>query len=164
MDPGLSSAIIIFVQVSGAIFIFSELNENISKLKSKILLNYQEILSCSLYFQVVTVGIVVLIVDKFGRKLLLAISSFLMCISVIPLGVFFYLDEHKNCNGTITTNCEENSDINPQTVEDIGWLPLVCLIVYASAFSLGLGPLPWAVNAEMFPQEAKEKGSTIMTL
>ena len=87
-----------------------------------------------------------------------------MCISVIPLGVFFYLDEHKNCNGTITTNCEENSDIDPQTVEDIGWLPLVCLIVYASAFSLGLGPLPWAVNAEMFPQEAKEKGSTIMTL
>ena len=95
---------------------------------------------------------------------MLAISSFLMCISIIPLGVFFYLDEHKNCNGTITTNCEENSDIDPQTVEDIGWLPLVCLIVNFSAFSLGLGPLPWVVNAEMFPEEAKEKGSTIATL
>ena len=164
MDPGLSSTIIIFVQVSGAIFVFSELNGNSSKLKSKILLNYQEILSSSLYFQVVTVGIVVLIVDKFGRKPLLAISSFLMCISVIPLGVFFYLDEHKNCNGTIATNCEEDSDIDPQTVEDIGWLPLVCLIVNFSAFSLGLGPLPWVVNAEMFPEEAKEKGSTITTL
>ena len=102
--------------------------------------------------------------DKFGRKPLLAISSFLMCISVIPLGVFFYLDEHKNCNGTITTNCEENSDIDPQTDEDIGWLPLVCLIVYALAFSLGLGPLPWAVNAEMFPQEAKEKGSLLIAM
>ena len=87
-----------------------------------------------------------------------------MCISVIPLGVFFYLDEHKNCNGTITTNCEENSNIDPQTVLDIGWLPLVCLIVYASAFSLGLGPLPRAMNAEMFPQEAKVKGSSLMTL
>ena len=116
------------------------------------------------YFQVISVGTVVLIVDKFGRKLLLAISSFLMCISIITLGVFFYLDEHKNCNGTIITNCEENSDIDPQTVEDIGWLPLVCLIVNFSAFSLGLGPLPWVVNAEMFPQEAKEKGSTITTL
>jgi hypothetical protein len=87
-----------------------------------------------------------------------------MCISVITLGVFFYLDEHKNCIGTITTNCEENSNIDPQTVLDIGWLPLVCLIIYAPAFSLGLGPLPWAVNAEMFPQEAKEKGSLLMTM
>ena len=117
-----------------------------------------------LYFQVISVGTVVLIVDKFGRKLLLAISSFLMCISIIPLGVFFYLAEHKNCNGTIATNCEEDSDIDPQTVEDIGWLPLVCLIVNFSGFSLGLGPLPWVVNAEMFPEEAKEKGSTITTL
>ena len=139
-------------------------NGNSSKSKSKILLYYQELLSSCLYFQVISISIVVLIVDKFGRKLLLAISSLLLCISVIPLGVFFYLDEHKNCNGTITTNCEQNSNIDPQTVEDIGWLPLVCLIVNFSAFSLGLGPLPWAVNAEMFPQEAKEKGSTIMTL
>ena len=86
-----------------------------------------------------------------------------MCISVILLGVFFYLDEHKNCNGTMTT-CEENSNIDPQTVKDIGWLPLVCLIVYSSAFSLGLGPLPRAMNAEMFPQEAKVTGSSLMTL
>ena len=114
--------------------------------------------------QVISVGTVVLIVDKFGRKLLLAISSFLMCISIITLGVFFYLDEHKNCNGTIITNCEENSNIDPQTVEDIGWLPLVCLIIYAPGFSLGLGPLPWAVNAEMFPQEAKEKGSLLIAV
>jgi len=68
-----------------------------------------------------------------------------------------------NCNGTMTT-CEENSNIDPQTVKDIGWLPLVCLIVYSSAFSLGLGPLPRAMNAEMFPQEAKVKGSSLMTL
>ena len=87
-----------------------------------------------------------------------------MCISIITLGVFFYLDEHKSCNGTIITNCEENSNIDPQTVLDIGWLPLVCLIIYAPGFSLGLGPLPWAVNAEMFPQEAKEKGSLLIAM
>jgi hypothetical protein len=115
-----------------------------------------------LYFQVISVGTVVLIVDKFRCKLLLAISSFLMCISIITLGVFFYLDEHKKCNGTIIKKCEENSNIDPQTVLDIGWL--VCLIIYAPGFSLGLGPLPWTVNAEMFPQEAKEKGSLLIAM
>ena len=82
------------------------------------------------------------------------------------------MDENKNCGGTNLTDtttikpddCHPDSSIDPQTVDDIGWLPLVCLMVYASGFSLGLGPLPWAVNAEMFPQEAKEKGSSIMTL
>ena len=84
--------------------------------------------------------------------------------SIIPLGVYFYLDENKNCTELITTNCEPNSAIDPATVEDIGWLPLVSLMVFIAAFSIGFGPLPWAMNAEMFPQEAKEKGSTLMTL
>ena len=88
----------------------------------------------------------------------------MMCISIIPLGVFFYLDENKNCTSTITDNCEQNSSINPQTVDDLGWLPIVCLMVYASAFAIGYGPLPWAINAEMFPQEAKEKGSLLMAM
>ena len=117
-------------------------------------------------------GIALVVVDKFGRKPLLAFSSIVMCISIIPLGVYFYLDENKNCGGTnindITTvapdNCDPDSSIDPQTVEDIGWLPLVCLMVYVSAFSLGFGPLPWAMNAELFPQEAKEKGSALMTV
>lgn len=37
-------------------------------------------------------------------------------------------------------------------------------MVYVAAFSIGFGPLPWAVNAEMFPQEAKDKGSSLITL
>ena len=48
----------------------------------------------------------VLIVDKFGRKPLLAISAIVMCISISCLGVFFKLDS------------EDNAD-------DLGWLPLV---------------------------------------
>ena len=99
-----------------------------------------------------------LVVDKFGRKFLLVVSAIFMCISIVPLGVYFYLDEHKSCeklNVTIVDQCDENSSIDPQTVEDIGWLPLVCLMVYVAAFSIGFGPLPWAMNAELFPQEAK---------
>jgi hypothetical protein len=39
----------------------------------------------------------VLVVDKFGRKPLLAISDIMMCVSIFALGAFFYLDEHKKC-------------------------------------------------------------------
>ena len=48
----------------------------------------------------------VLIVDKFGRKPLLAISAIVMCISISCLGVFFKLDSDGNA-------------------DDLGWLPLV---------------------------------------
>ena len=31
----------------------------------------------------------------------------------------------------------------------------MCLIVYNIGFSIGFGPLPWAMNAELFPREAQ---------
>ena len=40
----------------------------------------------------------------------------------------------------------------------------VSLTVYMAAMSLGFGPLPWVVNAELFPNEAKDKGTSINTL
>ena len=55
---------------------------------------------------IATVG-AVLFVDRFGRKILLAASAFLMSISILALGVFFFLDERvKDCpefnNVTVT--------------------------------------------------------------
>ena len=40
----------------------------------------------------------------------------------------------------------------------------VSLTIYMAAMSLGFGPLPWVVNAEIFPDEAKDKGTSIITL
>lgn len=38
-----------------------------------------------------------------------------------------------------------------------GFMPLVLagLLLYLAAFSPGLGPVPWAVNAEIFPSQAR---------
>ena len=66
-------------------------------------------------------------------------------------------------------------------IKDIGVLPLISLIAYIIGFSigedqwkdgivmclvtityfLGFGPLPWTVNAEIYPAEARSLGSSI---
>ena len=40
------------------------------------------------------------------------------------LGVFFYEKDEGNA-------------------DSLGWLPLVSLIIFVTAFSFGLGPMPW---------------------
>ena len=101
----------------------------------------------------------VVLVDRLGRKPLLSISGVLMSISIFGMGAFFYLKENQD---------EDPEDslirMTESEVKDIAWLPLACLIIYIVAFSIGFGPLPWAMNPELFPQEAKDKGSSIMTV
>ena len=47
--------------------------------------------------QVISTGIAILIVDKFGRKILLVFSDAAMSVSIIALGIYFYLDENREC-------------------------------------------------------------------
>jgi MFS family permease len=44
--------------------------------------------------QVIGTALAVLVVERFGRKILLFLSDFLMCIFIIALGVYFYIDDH----------------------------------------------------------------------
>ena len=34
------------------------------------------------------------------------------------------------------------------TIETLGWLPLVSLITYITAFSIGYGPIPWVMMSK----------------
>ena len=42
-------------------------------------------------------GVAAISVDKFGRKPLILLSGLGTCISIVALGIYFYLDENKNC-------------------------------------------------------------------
>jgi len=48
-------------------------------------------------------------------------------------------------------------------VTGLGWLSLVSLLVYVASFSLGWGPLPWLVTAEVLPVRAKSLAGGIAT-
>jgi len=72
------------------------------------------------------------------RRVLLMVSCSFGTISLFLLGLYFLLKEQLQ-----------------RDVSAIGWLPLVCLIVYISTYCLGIGPLPWVVMSEVLPPNAK---------
>jgi SP family myo-inositol transporter-like MFS transporter 13 len=43
------------------------------------------------------------------------------------------------------------------------WLTLATLVMYIMAFSPGMGPVPWTVNAEIYPNWARSVGNSVAT-
>lgn len=87
--------------------------------------------------QLISTYIPSVIVDRAGRRILLILSEFGMAVSLLALSLHF----------TIKNNGVE--------VLWAGWIPLVALNVYIVAFSVGFGPLPWLIMAELLSTEAK---------
>jgi len=86
------------------------------------------------------------VIDKSGRKALLVISALLMTKCYAGLGGFFLIKTHY---------LELASKLN--------WLPLVCIAVYISAFSIGYGPVPWIMMGEIYSSEVKPIGTSLTT-
>ncbi|GLJ44384.1 hypothetical protein SUGI_0930390 [Cryptomeria japonica] len=56
-------------------------------------------------------------------------------------------------NGTVADICTSSSRswYTQSCPSNYGWLALVGLVIYIMAFSPGMGPVPWAVNSEIYP-------------
>ncbi|KAF5279765.1 hypothetical protein FQA39_LY05455 [Lamprigera yunnana] len=85
------------------------------------------------------------IVDKLGRRVLLLVSSCIATISELAIAVFLSL--------------KERNLVDEITLTSLGLIPLISLSVFVSFFSLGFGPIPWILSAELFPPEVKSLGS-----
>ena len=120
--------------------------------------------------QVVGTLATTLVIDKFGRKIILIISELFMGISMIGVAVFFLLFEKcgDECetsaslvSTTVATSVNISTTILPDvlvsktTVDSVGFLPLLSLMVFVAAFSFGAGPIPWILNVELIPPEAR---------
>lgn len=91
-------------------------------------------------FMMIAAFLAGLVCDKFGRKILLTISSFLTGIVLVVLAVFLHL-KHLGYN-----------------VDSISWIPIVCVLAYALVFKVGLGLLPIVLTAELFSANVKAIG------
>ncbi|KAH9415336.1 Solute carrier 2 (Facilitated glucose transporter) member 8, partial [Dermatophagoides pteronyssinus] len=96
--------------------------------------------------QVIATGAGSLLVDRLGRKILLSASGILHVVSLAALGVYYYV-----------------ADKHPDTAKSLGWLPLVSLVVFIIGFSIGYGPVPWLMVAEITPTDSRSMTSAIAT-
>lgn len=67
---------------------------------------------------------------------MLAISSGVMLLSLVALGVYFFL-------------LEDDAD----SVANLTWLPLTSLCIFLVAFSIGYGPIPWLMLSEIYSKD-----------
>lgn len=74
------------------------------------------------------------LVDVLGRRFLLSVSQFGMLYSYVVLGTFYVFRR-----------------VVPDAGDSVAWMPLTGVVVFEVSFSLGMGPLPWLVMAELLP-------------
>ena len=53
------------------------------------------------------------------------------------------------------------NQFSEDTVDKLAFLPITATLVFTASFSIGFGPLPWVMNSELFPREAKALASSI---
>jgi len=113
--------------------------------------------------QIVFTTVSMFLVDRLGRRVLLVASEVIMCACLIAIGVYFYLKSQVD-PGNSDTSQGGNSAlpyVTQETIENIAMVPLVAVLLFVAGFSIGLGPIPWVINAELFPKEAKNIGASL---
>lgn len=74
------------------------------------------------------------LIDHFGRKKLVLSSLSGVTVSLVLLATAFFLQSSNNTNDLY------------------GWLAILGLALYIIFFSPGMGPVPWAMNSEIYPE------------
>nr|CAI5837199.1 unnamed protein product [Callosobruchus analis] len=82
-------------------------------------------------------------VDKFGRKILLVVSTVVSGLCLLALAIYFNL---------------KNTGYN---VRPVSWIPMAAVMIYAAGFKIGLGIVPIVITAEIFSARVKAAGMTI---
>lgn len=96
-----------------------------------------------------------LLIDTVGRIPLLITSSVFMTLALASFGSYVYYEQ---TNKLIASGFE---DANGNGSSD--WIPLLCVLVFTVAFSLGISPISWLLVGELFPLEYRGIGSSIAT-
>lgn len=88
--------------------------------------------------QIIGTAFSTLLVDRFGRRPMLMISTVIMALSHISIGTYFAIRD------------------SGRSVESFSWLPVVSLSVFEVAFGCGTGPVSYVLLGELFNPNAKK--------
>jgi sugar porter (SP) family MFS transporter len=87
--------------------------------------------------------VAILLLDRLGRRFFLIAGTSILTVALIGLGIFF-----------------ASSSIQ----HSVGWLALVCLLVYIVGFAVGLGPVFWLMISEIFPLQMRGPAMAVCTM
>ncbi|KAG9447089.1 hypothetical protein H6P81_013217 [Aristolochia fimbriata] len=88
------------------------------------------------------------LIDRFGRRRLALTSLTGVILSLGILSGAFFLQTPSSVSGLCS-----NHDLHDECkVGPFGWLAVGGLALYIAFFSPGMGPVPWAVNSEIYPE------------
>ncbi|CAG0890564.1 unnamed protein product [Cyprideis torosa] len=90
-----------------------------------------------------------LLVDRVGRVPLLIVGHTLISIALSALGAYIYVEHHPLKEGSPTGTLD--------------WIPLVCVLLFTLAYSLGIGPIALLLVGELYPVECRGIGGAIAT-
>jgi len=97
--------------------------------------------------QVFGTAVACAIMDHFGRRWALSVAGLGMAFSCLVLGI-----------------CYKVTEALQPLDSGLGWLSLICLIVYMLAFALGWGPVPILLLSEIFPARARGASTAIVNI
>ncbi|XP_065734686.1 solute carrier family 2, facilitated glucose transporter member 8 isoform X2 [Phocoena phocoena] len=112
--------------------------------------------------QVLFTAIAALVMDRAGRRLLLALSGVVMVFSTSAFGAYFKLTQGG------PSNSSHVDLLAPVSMEPAGvglaWLAVGSMCLFIAGFAMGWGPIPWLLMSEIFPLHVKGVATGVCVL
>ena len=85
----------------------------------------------------------ILLIDRVGRRPLLLVGIMGMILSLGIIGLAFAI---------------------PGLTESLGWVAVICLMLYVGSFAISLGPIFWLMIAEIYPLKIRGRAMSTVTM
>ena len=117
----------------------------------------------------------ILVIDFIGRKILLVLSSIGMIAGAAMLGTHYFLTRPSTCDDQLISNLTYNFlQVDSVPGKDamfencinteLAPLAITSAVLFAVAYSIGWGPVPWVLLSELIPVRVRGAASGIATL
>ncbi|KAH7643203.1 hypothetical protein HUG17_9894 [Dermatophagoides farinae] len=128
-----------FQQFSGINGVQFYMNDIFAKSGSNLNAKLSTLISNGFMLMATIVG--ALVIDRFGRRILLMFSALGMALSIGVLGFYYY--QHPELAHDYEGSIEQTNS----------WLPIICVSIFVSSFSFGVGPIAWVIITEITPPQ-----------
>ncbi|XP_077904398.1 solute carrier family 2, facilitated glucose transporter member 8 isoform X6 [Ictidomys tridecemlineatus] len=114
--------------------------------------------------QVLFTAVAALIMDRAGRRLLLALSGMVMVFSTSAFGTYFKLTQDGSNNSSHVDLLVPVPAEPVDTNVGLAWLAVGSMCLFIAGFAIGWGPIPWLLMSEIFPLHVKGVATGVCVL